>query len=229
MKNSNLKKISVTAMLSAIAFLLTFVFKFKVMFLTFDMKDAIISIVSLIFGPIYGICSAGLVAFLEFISISDTGVYGLIMNFLASGTFALTCGLIYKYKRSFSGAILSVVMSVVSVTAVMLLANIFITPYYMGVETSEVEALLPGVLLPFNLCKTVLNSAALLIIYKPITTALKKTGFLQREQNSSGKFGIKSILLIVVSAIKLICSGTKIFIPWLAIMFFLPLSRLTIP
>ena len=42
MKNEQIKKIAVTAMLTALAFLITFVFRFKVGFLTFDFKDAII-------------------------------------------------------------------------------------------------------------------------------------------------------------------------------------------
>ena len=83
MKNEKLKKIAVTAVFSAIAFLLTFFFKFKVSFLTFDFKDAVISIVSLVYGPLYGVTSAGVVAFLEFLSVSDTGLYGLIMNFIS--------------------------------------------------------------------------------------------------------------------------------------------------
>ena len=52
--------------------------------LTFDFKDAILSINALLFGPLTGVVSAALVALVEFITVSDTGVYGLIMNFLSS-------------------------------------------------------------------------------------------------------------------------------------------------
>ena len=90
MKNQKLKNISVVAVFCAIAFLLTFFFKFKVSFLTFDFKDAIIAIISLVYGPLYGVTSAGLVSFLEFLSVSDTGIYGLIAVFtmlaIKSGT-----------------------------------------------------------------------------------------------------------------------------------------------
>ena len=101
MQKNNVKKITVTALFCALAFLMTFIFRFKVGFLTFDMKDAIISVISLLYGPIYGVASAGVVAVLELLSVSDTGLYGLIMNFLSSATFALACGSVYKYKRSF--------------------------------------------------------------------------------------------------------------------------------
>ena len=203
MKKNNVKKITVTALFCALAFLMTFIFRFKVGFLTFDMKDAILSVISLLYGPIYGIASAGVVAVLELLSVSDTGLYGLIMNFISSATFALACGSVYKYKRSFSGAIIAVSVSVVSVTAVMMVANIFITPYYMGVGTADVLALIPTMLLPFNLCKAIINATSLLIIYKPITNALKKTKLVPSSQTSY-KFSKKSALLVVVSLLILI-------------------------
>lgn len=203
MQKNNVKKITVTALFCALAFLMTFIFRFKVGFLTFDMKDAIISIISLLYGPIYGVASAGVVAVLELLSVSDTGLYGLIMNFLSSATFALACGSVYKYKRSFSGAIIAVLVSVVSVTTVMMIANIFITPYYMGVGTADVLALIPTMLFPFNLCKAIINATSLLIIYKPITNALKKTKLVPSSQTAY-KFSKKSALLVVVSLLVLI-------------------------
>ena len=107
MKKIEIKKLSVTAMLTATAFLVTFLTSmFKVGgFLSLDLKDAVISIVSLLYGPVYGIISVLTVSLIEFITISTTGLYGLVMNILSSGTFALTCGLIYKFKRNFFGAI----------------------------------------------------------------------------------------------------------------------------
>lgn len=204
MKKENLKKISVAAMFCALAFIMTFMFRFKVQFLTFDFKDAIISIVSLLYGPVYGIASAAVVALLEFLSVSDTGFYGLIMNFLSSGVFALACGSVYKFKRDFTGAILSVVVAAISVTAVMMLANIFITPYYMGAERSMVVAMIPTLLFPFNLCKSIINAASLLIIYKPITSALKKSGLVKSVSNNSYTISKKSVLLTLISLIVIV-------------------------
>ncbi len=204
MRTKNLRQISVVAVFSAIAFLLTFFFKFKVSFLTFDFKDAIIAIVSLTFGSVYGVASAGVVAFLEFLSVSDTGLYGLIMNFISSGTFALIFGSVYKYKRTFQGAILSAVLSAVGVTAVMMLANYFITPYYMGVSRGEVLALIPTLLLPFNLAKTVINAASTLILYKPVTNALKRVGVLEGKSTEKHIYNKKSLILTVVSLIVII-------------------------
>ena len=204
MKKEKLIKISVTGVFCALAFILTVVLRFKVAFLSFDLKDMVLAVISLMYGPIYGVTSAGIVAVLEFLSVSDTGVYGLIMNFISSATFTLVAGLIYKYKRTFNGAIISVIFSVISVCIVMCLANILITPYYMGVTSREVVALIPTLLLPFNLCKSLINAAATVIIYKPIRSILKRCGVDRQTNIENTKNLSKSIILCVTALIVII-------------------------
>lgn len=194
--NSNIKRITVIAVLCAIAYLVSFIFPFKVSFLTFDLKDAIIAISALMYGPIAGLVSSVIVPFLEFITTSETGIYGFIMNFLSSAAFSVTAGIIYKYRRSFSGAILSMCASVLAVTAIMLLANLFITPYYMGVERGMVVELIPSLLLPFNLIKSVINASLTLLIYKPITAAFGRMGMIERKTFSKEN-SLRSILLVL--------------------------------
>jgi len=203
MKKEKLIKVSLTGVFCALAFILTIVLRFKVSFLSFDLKDMILSVIALMYGPIYGVASAGVVALLEFLSVSDTGVYGLIMNFISSATFTLVAGLIYKYKRTFKGAILAVSFSVFSVCIVMCLANILITPFYMGVNSREVIALIPTLLLPFNLCKSLINAAATIIIYKPIRNILKRSGVEQIQTEHKSNLS-KSIILCIVGLVIII-------------------------
>ncbi len=196
------KRLVVSALFSVIAYLVTFVFRFNVTFLTFDLKDAIIAILSFLFGPVYGVLSALVVALLELFSVSDTGLYGFIMNFLSSGTFAFVCGIIYKYKHTIFGAVLSLALGSVSVVVVMLIANIFITPFYMGVNTREVIALIPTLLLPFNLAKTIINASATMVIYKPITNILRRMRVI--EGNSQMSVSFKSVIVTVVSVLLIV-------------------------
>ena len=198
---NNLKKMSVIAMLCALAYICMFVFKFKVGFLTFDLKDAILTVIAFLYGPIYGVLSAAIVALLEFVSVSDTGFYGLVMNVLSSATFTFVCGMIYKYRRTLLGAIFGSVSAVFAMTAVMLVANIFITPLYMGVARDEVAAMIPSLLLPFNLIKGIVNAAITMIIYKPLTTALKKVGL---SGGSDKKTEIKKFIPLTIGAIVLL-------------------------
>ena len=92
------KKLVGMAMFAALAYSVTFVFRIPVMFLTFDAKDAIIIIASLIYGPVSGIIISLTVALIELITISGTGVYGFIMNFASSAVFSAVAALVYKYK-----------------------------------------------------------------------------------------------------------------------------------
>ena len=206
-KKIGLKNLCVMAMLCAFAFICMLLFRFEVGgFLTFDIKDAILTVAALIYGPVAGVLCSGIVTFLEFILVSDTGIYGLIMNFLSSATFSLVAGVIYKYRRSMMGAIVGVVVAAFSMTAVMLLANLFITPLFLGVSRGDVVKMLSTLLLPFNMIKSIFNGALVLIIYKPVTQTLRKAKLLESAHNHQYKFNFASVMLFVVSFIVLICA-----------------------
>ncbi len=204
------KKIAISAMLTAVAFLVTFcTAMFKVGgFLSLDLKDAVLSMIALMYGPVYGFISVLVVALVEFITISSTGLYGLVMNILSSGTFVLVCGIVYKYKRSFSGAIIAAVLTVLAVTSVMIAANIFITPLYFQMPRQAVIDMLPTLLLPFNLFKSVMNASIMLLVYKPFTSALKKIGFIRSGDNVAYKLNTKTVVLAVVAFLLLAAAVT---------------------
>ncbi len=162
------------ALFCALAYAAMHLFRIKVTFLTFDIKDCIITIGGLLFGPVAAVITSAVVAVLEFLSVSDTGVYGLLMNFLSSATFSCVAALIYRIRRDLFGAVVGLVSAVFSVTAVMLLMNLFIVPLYTpGMTTEAVLGMLPKLLLPFNLTKATMNAALVLILYKPVSTAIR--------------------------------------------------------
>lgn len=146
----------------------------KVSFLSFDVKDIVIILSSFIYGPVAGIGVSAIAAVVEFLTYSTTGVYGFVMNFASSATFALVASFVYSRRKSFEFAIVGVFSGVLSVTAVMMLLNMLVTPYYMGVDISAVIALLPKLLLPFNLAKALFNGGIVLSLYKPIVKALRR-------------------------------------------------------
>ena len=207
MKKAITGKITVSAMLIALAYIATFCTSFIKVggFLSLDIKDAVLSIISLMFGPLYGFLSVLAVALLEFITISSTGLYGLVMNIISSGTFALIVGYVYGYKRNFFGAISSSVLSVIYVTGVMIAANIFITPLYFQMPQEAVLALLPTILL-FNLAKSVLNASIMLILYKPLTAAFKKFGLIKTEETVKFKYNWKSVIVTVAAVLLIACA-----------------------
>lgn len=162
------------ALFCALAIASTFIMHIKVMFLTFDAKDAVITIAGLLFGPIYSIGISLVVSLIEFISIGDAGPWGFLMDFLSTAIFSTTCALIYKYKKNLKGAIIGLASSSLAMTAFMLLFNLFIVPLYTpNYTTAAVAKMVPTLFLPFNLTKAILNAAIVLILYKPASTAMK--------------------------------------------------------
>ncbi len=175
------------ALFSAFAFVLSLVIRFPVMFLTFDVKDAIICISAFIYGPIAAPIVSLLAALLELITnISGTGPYGFLMNFLSSASLSSVASLVYWKRRTLNGAIVSMLLGVLAMVAVMMGANILITPYYMtGGSVAAVIEMIPSVLLPFNLAKGLLNAAITLVVYKPVKLAMKRAGLLKKKNGGS--------------------------------------------
>ena len=60
------------ATFAALAFGVTFVFRIPVSFLTFDAKDAILTVAAFIYGPLSAVIMSFLTALIEFITISYT-------------------------------------------------------------------------------------------------------------------------------------------------------------
>jgi riboflavin transporter FmnP len=204
-------------MFCALAYACTYVIKIPVGFLTLDVKDSLIILCSLLFGPIYGLTVAVLVPLLELITISGTGHYGFIMNVLSSVSFSLTASLIYRYKKTLSGAITGLCTGVFAVTSVMMIANLLITPHYIGGTAADVAAMIPKILLPFNLVKAILNAAIVLLLYKPLSKILKRIGFLSSTHRSTNSDGntrqqhVRSVITTAVAAVVILASLAVIF------------------
>lgn len=171
MKKINTKALVGTAIFAALAFAVTFVFRLPFGFLTFDAKDAVILIGAFLYGPVSGVLMALIAALLELITVSSTRLYGFVMNFASSAVFAGVASLIYSKKRSAAGAVLSLYAASLVLTGTMMLLNLWITPYYMGVTVEDVAHLIPTFLLPFNLAKALCNSALAMFLYKPFSKA----------------------------------------------------------
>lgn len=199
MTSSSLKinRVVATAVFAAVAYLSMFFTPFRVEFLTFDIKDAVMTIGALYLGPIAGIFMAAVTALLEMVTISQTGLDGMIMNFVGSATFAVVASLIYTYRKSLKTAVLGLVSATLAMTAVMLAFNLIITPQFKGVPVKAVIDMILPLLLPFNLLKGILNSAIVMLLYKPVTTALRHTRL--AVGGASGGLNKNTVIVTVLS------------------------------
>ena len=201
MKNQLVRKMTTSAMFAALAFALTLAFHFigirfvaQVPFLSYDPKDIIICIGGFVLGPIYALVISVVVSLIEMITISSTGFYGFIMNVVSTCSLVIPAALFYIYKKSFAGALISLLIGFVSEIIMMTMWNIIITPIYMGVER---EMLIKSYLWPivlFNILKCGINVAMVLILYKSIITGLRAIGLVDK---SAAKMNAKGTLIMV--------------------------------
>lgn len=173
--NAKTRKLTITGMLCALAYGMTAVGRVPiVLFLKYDPKDIVIAIGGLLFGPMTSLAIAGIVSFAEMLTISENGIWGLIMNVISSCCFACTAAFIYKKKHSLSGAVIGLLIGWGCMVPIMLLWNYLIAPIYLGYPKEAVAALLLPAFLPFNLIKGGLNAVITMLLYKPIVTTLEK-------------------------------------------------------
>ncbi len=203
-KPLDVKKLVGMATFAALSYAVTFVFRIPVQFLTFDAKDAILTIAAFIYGPISAIIMSLIPALIEFITISDTGFWGLLMNFVSSAAFSFTASVIYKYKRSFNGAIIGIYGAVTLTTLLMIPMNLFITPIYMGVPRAVVVEFLPTLILPFNFAKSLMNAAITMLIYKPVSLAMKRARLIPGTVDV--KFNKQSVIMLLLGALTLLAA-----------------------
>ena len=208
--SNKLRRVALIAAFGALAYALMLVIHFKVSFLTLDLKDAIITLAGLYFGPLAALALSVLVPLLELISVSDTGLYGFLMNFISTATFSLTASLMYRYKRSLVGAIVALLSAAAATVGIMMLFNLWVTPYYMGVTVDTVKGLIPTLLLPFNTVKSCMNVGVVLLLYKPISTVMQRMKLIaKKDQKTSWSW--KTIAVLVLALVLIITSLVVIF------------------
>ncbi|MDO4563787.1 MAG: ECF transporter S component [Clostridia bacterium] len=144
-------------------------------FLEYDPADIPIFITTFALGPLAGLCVTVIAALVQGLTVSSSsGVSGILMHIISTGSFVLVAGNIYKTSRTMRTAVLSLSVGVLAATAIMLPANLIITPLFMGVGIDAVVQMLVPIILPFNLLKFTLNAALTLVLYKRISGFLKK-------------------------------------------------------
>ena len=185
-------RLVVLDMLVAVAYMIVALVRIPVvLLLKYEPKDVVITIGGFLLGPMASFIISLLVSLLKMVTISETGPIGALMNLLSTCSFACVAAFIYKKKHTLGGAVAGLAAGSIVMVVIMLLWNWLITPLYMGVERSAVESLLLPAFLPFNLLKAGLNSALTLGLYKPMVTALRKTGLVESgAKTGASKIGI---------------------------------------
>lgn len=167
------KKLTTIAMLTAISAVLITLVHFPLFpaapFLQYDPADVAILIGTFAFGPLAGIGITVVASAIQAFLLGGDGIYGFLMHVIASGTLALVAGLIYQAMHNRTGGLIALLAGTLAMGITMMVANHFITPYFMGAPTEMVDAMLLSVILPFNLLKAGINSIVTFLVYKTVS------------------------------------------------------------
>jgi riboflavin transporter FmnP len=199
-KAMDIKKLTAAAMLCALAYIIMVIGRVPVvLFLSYDPKDVIIAVGGLIWGPMISFAVSVVVSFIEMITVSDTAWIGFLMNVISTCSFACTAAFIYKKKRTLSGAVVGLSIGAACAVAVMMLWNYLITPLYMGFPREAVVELLLPAFLPFNLLKAGLNAALTFLLYRPVVSALKSTGLIDKTKSKNAEKRKTNLGLVILA------------------------------
>lgn len=210
MKNMNVKKMTTLGILSAMAIIVNMLISFPmipaVSFLRYDPKDIIIVIGGFIYGPFAVFIMSAICSVLELFMRGGT-ILDILMNMIATCSFAGVASLIYKRNHTRTGAIQGLGVGIVTMTICMLVWNYIVTPFYFGMpREAVVNILLPGIL-PFNLLKAGLNATITMLLYKPIVQIFRHTNLLEKTEHHAminksfmvlGSFILISIVLVIL-------------------------------
>ena len=174
MNKENLRKLTAMGMLCAISVVLVWLIHFPIFpaaaFLEYDPADIPIFIGTFSFGPLAGLLLTVVTSIIQGTTVSAaSGVYGIIMHTISTGSFCLASGLTYKKLHTKKGAAIALVVGTITMTLVMIPANLFITPYFMGAPVSVIKDLLLPAIIPFNFTKAAVNSGLTFFLYKRIS------------------------------------------------------------
>lgn len=207
------KKLATLAMITAIAYVVMLLSKLMPSvydFLDFDFKDVVICIGGFIYGPVSAAAVALVVALVEMVTVSHTGIWGFLMNFIATASFCCVACFVYKKHHTMKGAVIGLILGVISLVIVMLLWNYLITPIYQKMPREAIVDLLLPLFLPFNAVKGGMNLAATLLLYKPVVTALRRAKLIPESDHAAppvaGKkrLGVALVSLFVLATFVLL-------------------------
>lgn len=191
---NNLKTLTKIAILSAIAAILM-LFEIPVWFAPsfyeIDLSDAVILLGGFALGPIPAAIMELIKNVLNLLlNGTMTAGVGELANFIMGCALVVPASLIYKYRKTFKGAILAMVIGILSLVLVSCVINYFVMipayVYFMGFEldaiigmasavNASVHSLATLILFataPFNLLKGVICAVVNLLLYKRLSKVL---------------------------------------------------------
>lgn len=191
------RKLTVTAMLSTIAFILMYI-EFPIpalipSFVKLDISDLPELLAAFSLGPVYGVVVSLLKNVLFSLLHGTSSAYvGETFNFIMGAVFSFSAGFIYKKYKSRKGALTGALVGAVLMSVLSVPLNYFVVyPAYVKLYELPLEAIIgmyqsirpstDGLLecllvfnMPFTFFKGLLDVALYFLVYKPLSPLLHK-------------------------------------------------------
>ena len=190
-KRISVRKLTGTAMLSAIAYVLMFLdfsVPFMPSFIKMDLSELPALIGAFAYGPVAGVVIC-LVKNVIHLMITTTGGVGELSNFLLGASFVLVSGGVYRFKKSRKGALIGSVLGAFVMGMFSIISNFFLVyPIYYNFMPQDailaayqlifsgVKNILQCLIVfnaPFTFIKGMISVVITFIIYKRISPILK--------------------------------------------------------
>ena len=190
-KAVNVRYLTVTAMLSAVAYILMFLdfsVPFMPGFIKMDLSELPALIGSFSMGPLCGVMIC-LVKNVLHLFITTTGGVGELSNFILGVAFVLPAGLIYKHKKTRKTALAGSLLGAVIMAVFSVVSNYFLVypVYYNFMPEDRILAayqlILPSMKsilqclicfnMPFTFVKGLFSVVITFLVYKHISPILK--------------------------------------------------------
>lgn len=190
-RGTDIRTMTMTGMLSAVAYILMF-FEFSVPlmpeFIKMDLSELPALIGAFSMGPVAGVVICLVKNILHLMN-TNTGGVGELSNFILGAAFVLTAGLIYRKMKTRKGAILGSVIGAVVMAVISVFSNYyFVYPVYtafMPMETiiAAYQAINPNIEnlwqaliffnVPFTFIKAMISVAITIVVYKRLSPIIK--------------------------------------------------------
>lgn len=190
-KRIDIRRITGTGMLSAIAFVLMFLefsVPFMPEFIKMDLSELPALIGTFAYGPVAGVIIC-LIKNLLHLPLSSSGCIGELSNFILGTSFVLIAGLFYKYKKSRKMALIGSLLGAFVMGVFSIFSNYFLVyPIYYNFMPKEVilaayQVIFSGVdnileclivfNAPFTFVKGLFSVVITFLVYKRLSPILK--------------------------------------------------------
>jgi riboflavin transporter FmnP len=176
LKNTNrwsTRELVTIALLCALSILLSFVevpLLPGVSWLSYNASIMPAAVCGFAYGPVAGVVCGTVSAFAHGILMGN--FTGAVMNFLVVVGFVAPSALLYKKVHTLKGALAGLIMGIVVATAMAIVGNLIVTPFWLGVPFDAVVEMIIPILLPFNILKGLINTVLTLVVYKSISNLI---------------------------------------------------------